>query len=63
MQRINELTKLNALFREHLKARDEAEERLPELQQSAQGVLNRLYELEAKRQPATENGQDRDPFE
>ena len=63
VHRIDELTKLNALFREHLKASDEAEPRRPEVQQSVQVVLHGLQKMEDERQPTTVHGHDGSLFE
>ena len=62
-QRIRELTALNALFRKHLKERDQSEQRHLDLKSSARGFLNRLQELETELQPVVEDDPHAAPTE
>ena len=62
-QRVRELTALNALFREHLKDRHEAEHRLLEAQSTARGFLFRLQALAAEIQGDIEGQAELGPAE
>ena len=62
-QRVRELTALNALFREHLKDRHEAERMLLEARSTARGFLFRLQALAAEIQGDVEGQAELGPAE